>query len=190
MSSASRQSPKRASRSPRNVVLFRQTLQRQIGLRHRASRERPRERRDVVGDEGVGLAEQIAMLAADRAPDQGAVARVRIPRPRRSVSITSGPERPSRPSSLITMASHRRATMPMPPKQPNWPPSSTRPARPRCANQHGRMISETPISPALASCSRTPPDSTSSSTAAGFCRAPVRAGRPAWRHEPRPRRRP
>ena len=84
------------------------------------------------------------------------------------VSITSGPDRPSRPSSLMITASHRRETMPMPPKQPYWPPSSTSTGTPAPRSRStARMISEMAIRPALASCRRTPPDSTSSRTASG-----------------------
>ena len=94
------------------------------------------------------------------------------------VSITSGPDRPSRPSSLMITASHRRETIPMPPKQPYWPPSSTSTGTPAPRTRStARMISEIAIRPALASCRRTPPDSTSSSTASG-CSSRARSSRP------------
>ena len=74
----------------------------------------------------------------------------------------------SRPMSLITMWSAQRATMPMPPKQPLAPPISTMTGMPAArTSSSARITSDTAISPALASCSRTPPDSASSSTAVG-----------------------
>ena len=66
----------------------------------------------------------------------------------------------------------------MPPKQPYWPPSSTSTGTPAPRSRStARMISEMAIRPALASCRRTPPDSTSSRTASGHS-SRARSSRP------------
>ncbi len=70
--------------------------------------------------------------------------------------------------SLITRWSAQRATMPMPPKQPLAPPISTTVGMPAARrSSSARITSLTAISPALASCRRTPPDSAIRITASG-----------------------
>ena len=93
-------------------------------------------------------------------------------------SMTSGPDIARRPRSLMTTKSVQRATIPMPPKQPFAAPISAITGMPASrASSTARITSETAIKPALASCRRTPPESSSSSTAAGRSRS-ARRSRP------------
>ena len=103
----------------------------------------------------------------------------RTPRRRATVSITSGPDIASRPSSLITTRSQQRATMPMPPKQPLAPPISTITGMPAArTSSSARITSDTAIRPALASCRRTPPDSSQQQHRAPAARAARARSRP------------
>src|SRR5207237_696895 len=64
----------------------------------------------------------------------------------------------------------RPAAMPVRPKQPNFPPIAATTGTPRTrVAQMARITSDTAINPALASCNRTPPDSSSSTTPATRC---------------------
>ncbi len=79
------------------------------------------------------------------------------------VSMTSGPETPRRACSDITMWLQHAAIRLPPPKQPARPPKSAMTLTPAVrASRTARTASATAVSPALASCSRTPPVSSSS----------------------------
>ena len=126
----------------------------------------------------VGLAQQRAVLAAVGPPDHGAVGGVELLHPRVGLDDV-GPGDPEPPLLAHHQASQQRATIPMPPKQPQAPPirpiTGTPAAR---AASTARIISETATRPALASWSRTPPDVEEQQDARrGAPRAPAAAAR-------------
>ena len=164
----------RASRPRERVLLraLRGPRARAAAARSSSSRAAARNAADVVVDEQVRLAEEVAVLAAVGAPDEARSDGVQLlDALRRLDDVRPGEAEPPLLAHHDRVAAARHDAHPAEAAPPAAHQRDDRHARRARTRGRARITSETATSPAFASCSRTPPESSRRRTPAGRSRA-------------------